>query len=156
MPKTKKTTKSNKLCEYNGCKKPKRVCHDAINSRFCVFHIRKSTIGAFLSNCYSQMNGRVLGRGTKRPDIYLGKPILPKDAFFNWSKNHPTFLSLYKQWVTNNFDRKLTPTVNRMNPKRGYSLDNIEWLTNSQNCGLSGAVIKMKNRKAIYDLLGVK
>jgi hypothetical protein len=74
----------------------------------------------------------------------------------SWSKNHPDFLRLYKQWKTSDFDRRLTPTVNRMNSSKGYTLDNVEWLTNSQNCGLSGSVRQAKNRQAVYELLGVK
>ena len=101
------------------------------------------------------MGCRVRGKNTHRPDLYVGLPILPKDVFLNWSKNHPDFLVLYKRWVTSGFDRKLTPSVNRMNSNKGYTLGNIEWMTNSQNCGLSGEVRKMKNKKAIYDLLGV-
>ncbi len=92
---------------------------------------------------------------TKRPDIYLGKPILPKDVFLNWSKNHPEFLRLYKRWVNCDFDRKLTPTINRINSAKGYTLDNIEWMTNSQNCGLSSTVRRLKGKKEIYELLGV-
>ena len=101
------------------------------------------------------MNQRVQGRGTKRPDLYLGLPILPKDVFISWAKNHPDFLTLYKRWFSSGFDRKLTPSVNRMNSNKGYTLDNIQWLTNSQNCGLSGEVVKMKNKKIIYELIGI-
>ncbi len=113
----------------------------------------------FLSKLYSRMKERVEGRRGKnthnRGDYWLGKPIVSREAFYSWSSNHPTFLSLYKQWFSSDFDRKLVPSVNRVNSNKGYTLDNIEWVTNSQNCGLSGAVKKMKNRKAIYELLGV-
>ncbi len=101
------------------------------------------------------MRRRVQGKDTNRPDLYAGLPILPRDAFVSWAKNHPDFLNLYKQWFTSKFDRRLTPSINRMNSNKGYILGNIEWVTNSQNCGLSGAVRKMKNKKAIYNLLGI-
>ena len=81
---------------------------------------------------------------------------MPKDVFLNWAKNHPDFLAMYKRWKSNNFDMKLTPSVNRMDSKRGYVLGNVEWLTHSQNCGLSSEVKRMKQKKAIYELLGVK
>jgi hypothetical protein len=102
------------------------------------------------------MKNRTKGKNTDRPDLYKGLAILPKDVFLNWSKNHPEFLRLYKRWLTNDFDRKLTPSINRMNSSKGYTLDNIEWMTNSQNCGLSSVVRKDKQKKAVYDLLGVK
>lgn len=102
------------------------------------------------------MSRRVRGKSTNRPDLYLGLPILPRDVFVNWSKNHPDFLNLYKRWFTSGFYRSLTPTVNRMNSSKGYTLNNIEWMTNSQNCGLSSGVLSAKKKKAIYELLGVK
>jgi hypothetical protein len=122
----------------------------------CEGHRTKITIGRFLGYIYTQMNKRVRGTsGTKRPDLYLGLPILPRDVFITWSKNHPDFLSMYKRWFSSGFDRKLTPSVNRMNSSKGYILGNIEWMTNSQNCGLSGMVKSMNQKKAIYELLGV-
>lgn len=101
------------------------------------------------------MKRRTSGKDTKRPDLYIGKAIMPKDAFLVWSKNHPDFLSLYKRWVTCGFDRKLTPVINRINSSRGYVLGNMEWMTNSQNCGLSSGVRKLKAKKEVYNLLGV-
>lgn len=143
-------TQSLQYCDLEGCKKPRKA-----RERFCHIHYRKATINKFLSHLYSQMNKRVKGKSTKRPDLYKGLPILPRDVFVSWAKNHPDFLKLYKRWFSNDFNRKLTPAVNRMNPQKGYTLDNMEWMTNSQNCGLSGQVIKMNRQKAIYDLLGV-
>ncbi len=104
-----------------------------------------------------RVKGKNKGSNAERTrHLYLGLPILPRDVFINWGKNHPDFLSIYKRWVTSNFDRKLTPSVNRMNSSKGYTLDNMEWMTNSQNCGLSAGVRSMKQKKAIYELLGVK
>lgn len=123
--------------------------------RFCVKHKTKATTSRFLGNLYTRMKMRVKGKNTKNPQLYLGLPVLPKDIFMTWAKNHPGFLGLYKRWVSNNFDRKLTPSVNRINSSKGYTLDNIEWVTNSQNSGLSSVVRDMKKKKAIYELLGV-
>lgn len=140
-----------KKCKFKTCKNPRSG-----RETFCNSHRKKVTIARFLSELYRGMNRRTRGKGTKRPDLYKGLPIMPKEVFFGWAQNHPHFLKLYKQWVNCNFDRKLTPTINRMRSQGGYTLDNVEWLTNSQNCGLSGAVLKMKAKKEIYELLGVK
>lgn len=137
-------------CKYKNCHDMKRK-----KDIYCNFHTRKATINRFLGNLYSGMKERVSGRKTKRPDLYKGKPLIPKDAFMIWAKNHPDFFSLYKRWASCNFDRKLTPTINRIDSSKGYVLGNIEWMTNSQNCGLSGSVRKMKAKKEIYNLLGV-
>lgn len=139
-----------KKCAFKGCK-----ILNHYRSKFCSKHAKKATINGFLSALYTTIKKRVDGRCTKRPDLYKGLTLLPKDAFMNWAKNNPDFLSLYKRWFSSNFDRKLTPTVNRMNSSKGYTLNNIEWMTNSQNCGLSSGVLSVKKKKAIYDLLGV-
>lgn len=141
-------------CRLSGCKNPCRPVNGYWD-RFCGIHSTKATLARFLSRCYTKMGRRVKGKDTKRPDLYLGLSILPRDVFITWSKNHPDFLSLYKRWFTNDFDRKLTPTVNRMNSNKGYVLGNIEWMTNSQNCGLAGSVKSMKQKQAIYKLLGI-
>ena len=83
---------------------------------------------------------------------------MPREVFYEWAKNHPDFLKLFKRWVSSGNDRKLVPTVNRINSSGGYSLDNVEWLTNSANCSLAGSV-RHDNRaqiKAIRELVGVK
>jgi hypothetical protein len=91
----------------------------------------------------------------RNPHLWAGKAIMPRDVFMTWGKNHLDFLSLYKRWVSCDFDRKLTPSVNRINSDKGYTLDNVEWVTNSQNSALSSVVKKMKAKKEIYNLLGV-
>ena len=151
-------TKSTKICPFDGCGelRYKSLTSQGGFSKFCRFHVTKATIDVFLKNLYRSMKRRVNGQATKRPDLYTGLPILPREVFIEWSKNHPDFLKLYKRWLSSEFDRKLTPTVNRMNSSKGYLLNNIEWMTNSQNCGLSNEVRSAKQKKAIYELLGIK
>src|SRR5271165_683596 len=117
--------KSAPICNFKGCKKTCRTTGKNKWNRFCSTHGTKVTISGFLGNLYSKMNQRVQGRCTKNPHLYRGLPILPKDVFFTWSKNNPEFLSLYKRWFTSGFDQKLTPSINRINSKNGYTLDNI-------------------------------
>ena len=146
-------------CPFKGCKRSRQKAGDSWN-KFCSSHAKKANMNGFLGTLYSQMDKRVKGKvhgfTAKRVEhLYLGLPILPRDAFLNWAKNHPDFLALYKRWFSNDFDRKLTPSVNRMNSNKGYVLGNIEWMTTSQNCALSSEVRKMKQKKEIYNLLGV-
>jgi len=149
-----KKAKPTPVCSFKNCKKP--LYKKGVSwSRFCYSHRYKVSTTGFLGNLYRSMRRRVEGRTAHNRGNWAGKPILPKDVFVQWAKNHPDFLASYKRWFSNGFDRKLTPSVNRMNSNKGYVLGNMEWMTNSQNSGLSGEVRKMKNKKAIYDLLGV-
>lgn len=145
-----------KKCTYGKCKNNRRSNGSGGFGLFCKIHSVKVNPTSFLSALYTTIARRTRGDATKRPDLYRGLPIMPKEVFMSWAKNHPDFLRLYKQWVTADFDRRLTPSLNRMNSSRGYTLDNVNWLTNSQNSGLSGSVRQAKNRKAVYELLGVK
>jgi hypothetical protein len=145
------------ICSFEGCTKKRRTTGKGNGkwNRFCSTHGTKATMSGFLGNLYSKMNQRVQGRCTSNPHLYVGLPILPKDVFMTWAKNHPDFLNLYKQWFSSGFDIRLTPSINRMNSKNGYLLNNIEWMTFAQNSGLAAGVRKAKQKKAIYDLLGV-
>jgi len=102
------------------------------------------------------MKARVTGK-IKNSKYYLGKSLLAKEVFMTWARNHPDFLKLYKQYFMSKFDRRLAPSVARMDSGRGYSLNNMEWVTASQCSMMANGLMKMngKKRKAIYDLLGV-
>src|SRR5271157_1478739 len=142
-----------KRCKYKGCKK-----ESVQRNLYCHSHRNRVTIDKFLGQAYSHMRARVNGTsGTKTPHLYVGKAIMPRDIFLIWAKNNPEFLVLYKRWTMSNFDRKLTPSVNRINSNKGYTLDNVEWITNSLNCSLAGSVrhTNHKQVKAIHELIGV-
>lgn len=146
---------SKNRCNFKKCKNKKYKGNLGFY-KFCGYHRKRATISAFLGTKYTYMLLRTKGKCTNKPHLYLNKPIINREVFITWAKNHGEFLALYKTWVSSNFDRKLTPVVNRINPNKGYTLDNMEWVTNSINCGLSASVIKMKNKKAVYKLLGVE
>lgn len=149
--------KNTKLikCAIEWCKNPQSKKGGGKFDRFCVSHKHKATIDRFLSNLYIRMNQRIQGKNTRNPHLFKGKSIMPRDVFKEWAKNHPDFLKLYKQWFISGFDQKLTPSVNRLDSSRGYTLDNVEWVTFSNNCMMANSVLRMKSKKAIYDLLGV-
>lgn len=88
------------------------------------------------------MTSRVTGIQKKKAHLYVGKTILPREEFYRWADSKQ-FKELFKNWEASKYDRKLTPTVNRIDSSLGYQLDNIEWLTHSENSRL-GALSKMK------------
>lgn len=154
------STKKIKKCEIKGCNKVRMLVYPGKRldiSRFCTTHRNNGTSGRFLSKVYNDMKRRVDGKTGHDRGNWKGKSILPRDVFKMWAKNHPDFLSLYKRYVMNGFDIKLAPSVNRIDSNKGYTLDNMEWMTHSQNCGLAGSVKKMNNQetKTIYKVLGV-
>lgn len=83
------------------------------------------------------MQSRVTGVQKLKAHLYQGKELLDRTVFYTWALEHATFWKLFAEWQKSGYDRKLTPTVNRVDANRGYTLDNMEWLTHSQNSALT-------------------
>lgn len=111
------------------------------NGNLCTRKYEKTPSG-FLMRLYRNMTSRVTGIQKKKAHLYVGKTILPREEFYRWADSKQ-FKELFKNWEASKYDRKLTPTVNRIDSSLGYQLDNIEWLTHSENSRL-GALSKMK------------
>lgn len=116
-----------KKCSVEDCRKE----HHA--KTFCYFHYTRSTDG-FLQKCYKNMRQRVTGIQSSKAHIYLGLDILQKDLFVSVSKTNSDFLRLFKEYQQNNYDRKLAPSVDRIDSTKGYTVDNIRWIPNWLNC----------------------
>lgn len=97
----------------------------------------EKTKKGFLVRKYRNMKSRVLGIQKLKAHLYKGKELLPKQEFYDWAFDSPEFHKLFKEWEISNYDRKLCPTVNRINPAEGYYLENMEWLTHSENSALA-------------------
>ncbi len=99
----------------------------------------EKTIPGFLMRCYRNMESRITGVQKKKWHLYKGLSLLNRQDFYALSKNDWTFYELWLDWVKSDYDRKLTPSVNRIDSGRGYEPDNIEWITHSENSRL-GAI----------------
>lgn len=93
----------------------------------------EKTINGFLMRKYRNMKSRISGIQKSKFHLYKGKDLLDKQEFYKWSLNNKQFLKLYNNWVKNNYNRKLCPSVDRIDSKQGYHLSNMEWITHSEN-----------------------
>lgn len=98
----------------------------------------------FLMRMYRNMKSRVTGIQAKKAHLYLGKDILSKEEFYNWALNNPKFMEMFNVYTESNFTQKLAPTVDRIESSRGYTIDNMQWLTHSEN-----------SRKGSYSRYGI-
>jgi hypothetical protein len=100
----------------------------------------EKTKRGFLMRCYRNMQSRVRGIQRQKAHLYAHiDNIIPREEFYTWAMNSPDFHALFGQWEASGHDRRLTPSVDRASSLGGYSLDNMRWLTHSENSRL-GAV----------------
>lgn len=115
--------------------------------------IYEKTPKGFLMRTYRNMQSRVSGIQHKKAHLYKGLPILTRNDFYAWAWDNAEFWRLYKQWAATDFtDRKLSPSINRVDSEQGYVLGNIEWLTHSVNSSLGGYSAKRNTRKALMEV----
>ena len=94
----------------------------------------EKTHKGFLVRTYRNMLSRVSGVTKNKNHLYLGKEILNKHIFYAYSLNNNSFNKLFYDWELSGYERRLTPSIERINSNLGYTLDNIEWITFSENC----------------------
>lgn len=102
----------------------------------------------FLMRAYRNMKSRVTGIQQAKFHLYEGKKLLPKDQFYEWALNSRDFHRLFQAWEASGHDRKLTPSVDRIDSSHGYWLWNMEWVTHSEN-SRRGAVSKVRQCRQV-------
>lgn len=104
----------------------------------------EKTRKGFLMRTYRNMQSRVTGVQWKKAHLYNGLALLPRQTFYDWALSDRMFDELFIKWEQSNYDRKLTPSINRINSHKGYLEGNIEWLTHSENSRLGAISEKRK------------
>lgn len=89
------------------------------------------------------MQSRIEGVQRHKHHLYHGKEIMSREEFYEWALNDPEFHFLFDLWEQCDYDRRLSPSVDRIDSSKGYILGNVRWLTHSENSSLGA-----KNRNA--------
>lgn len=108
-------------------------------------HKYERTKSGKLVRLYRNMKSRVDGVQWMKAHLYAGKSLLPKEAFYQWALSSNEFHRLFREWSEAGYDRKLAPSVDRVDSSRGYDIDNMQWVTHSEN-SRRGAVSKRTRR----------
>jgi hypothetical protein len=93
----------------------------------------EKTKKGFLVRMYRNMTSRVKGVQKDYIHIYQGLDILPKEQFYEFALNNSEFHRLFKEWEDALYERRLCPSIDRIDTKFGYTLGNIQFLTMSEN-----------------------
>ena len=78
------------------------------------------------------MRSRVNGKNSYKTSSE-GKEILDRKDFYEWTFNETNFLELFDYFIKNNYQRKIAPSIDRIDNNGGYVLGNMQWLTVSGN-----------------------
>lgn len=99
-----------------------------------------------LMRIYRNMKSRIEGVQKQKAHLYVGKYLLPKDEFYQWAALSPEFHRLFREWEESGYDRKLAPTVDRVDSSVGYRTWNMQWVTHSEN-SRRGSVSQQRQRQ---------
>lgn len=111
----------------------------------------EKTQKGFLMRLYRNMQSRITGVQKLKFHLYRGKSLLEREDFYEWSNKSEAFHNLFNVWEQNKYERKLTPSVDRIDPSKGYELDNMRWITHSENSRLG---VINRNKKYAKNRLG--
>jgi len=112
------------------------------NGNACTKKYEKTKKGK-LMRTYRNMESRCKGIVKRKAHLYEDLEVLPREDFYSWSLSDSAFDKLYKDWVHSNYDMKLSPSIDRLDTEKGYTLGNIRWITHSENSRIGA---KNRNR----------
>jgi len=145
-----KNEKSNKLCKEKNCFKRREngrtICsmHRCRNKR-----ARRIALGLIpsIKVYYRTLNGYLIRYYTENKKIYNFQ--FTKEQFMEYSLMSNEFNEAYKLWKNTDFNNIFKPCLRTLKGPQ-WKLNNIYW-----DCR-GGKVYSKNNKKAIYELLGVK
>jgi len=93
------------------------------------------TLRGMLTVRYSDMSRRVRGKpsGDRKTCPWLGMEVCSVKEFVAAAMADEKLKRLHADWVANDFARRYAPSVHRIDSTRGYTLDNITWVTQHEN-----------------------
>jgi|LakMenEpi03Aug12_release.lakeMendotaPanAssembly.Ray.scaffolds.fasta_scaffold657284_2 hypothetical protein len=107
----------------------------------------EKTKKGFLMRLYRNMESRIVGVQKEKYHLYEGKELMCREDFYSWALMNKDFHSLFEAYELSCYDRKLCPSVDRIDSKIGYRIENIEFVTHSEN-SRRGAISKRVHNKS--------
>jgi len=102
----------------------------------------RKTPRGYLNRIYGGIKTRCKNTRYKKNKKYHGLPVMDWEEFVEWGLS-PEFLELYARYLESGKDRKLAPSVDRIDPSKGYVKGNVRWLTLSENSKRAGKTVEV-------------
>jgi len=127
MKKCKECKQTKQFSEFN----VQNGCADGFGNqcKSCISIIllnKRRTKRGLVKGIYANQKRRSKKRGHSQPTYTL-------EELIHWFNNHPLANALYDAWRLSGYRRGLVPSVDRLDDSVGYSFDNIQLLTWSEN-----------------------
>lgn len=93
----------------------------------------KTVLASLIHSRYSTIKRRI-----KINKNYRKLPICSKDEFFQWAINCPKLVQLFEAWTKAGHPNRLIPSVDRIEPSKGYVISNLRWIALHENSRRAG------------------
>jgi hypothetical protein len=104
----------------------------------------EKTFNGFIMRMYRNMQSRITGVQSKKSHLYLGKELMSREDFYFIAKNSDKLKALFAEWELSNYNRRLTPSIDRIDSSLGYTLDNVRFVQFHENCRNIKRIVKNK------------
>lgn len=94
-----------------------------------------------------QVRWESIANGRKSLGYENIKTLLTKEEFLSTVGDE--FKQLYQNWKESNFQYRLTPSIDRIDPRKHYEIGNIRWITQGENASLGARSKRLTRQKAI-------
>ena len=120
----------------DGLKSQCNVCMSEHNKRG--YDNSREDLRSFVSMKYSSVKKRCTNPNLKGAKYYYGLPLCSKEEFIEFAMESEELKVLFEEWVASAEDPKdrvykLVPSIDRIYPNLGYTLNNMQWITHSEN-----------------------
>ena len=135
------------ICRECGAGKPKTEYAGNYGGRYCRPCLKKRQendhrrffllVKNYAQKTYASMRRRCHYRTGEK--YYRGLKVLAREEFYRFALHDPNLPTLIRNYIDSGYQFRLAPSINRIDSKLGYIINNIEFIALGEN-GKLGAI----------------